>query len=898
MIDRHRISQLTLYFLLLTGTGLLALPSLAESPGGAVIENTATGSFDDPFAPTGSPVSIPIQSNTVRVTVAEVAGITAVTGSPPQELTIAAAGAAAGTWQNDGNFNTGDVVYFQFVLTNTGNDPTQFFIPGTVGLVGGTLQGSVEVTEIDPDGSGSAAAITLPSNPIAVPSSGATTAALLTTLGNPTGLPNGSLPMGATVKVRVPVKITANPGTGAVQVVLGDTGSNDNSSLTQNQPFIVSATAGRDLYTTDNGDGAVTNEAIGHPINGDSINYRQESSASQSLDIKAVVSGQVWNDANASLTIDAIGGSTVLESGTNAGSTNLTVYAINPTNNRIIAKSPVTTGGIYSLTLTAGNNYKLWLIDNSTLAVGSVATGPSLPSAYLNTGENFAGSTETTTPGEISISNLANNLIDYNFGVRQSNSCTIASGTVDPNVQSYISTEAGNTSVAAATLNNLRTFANGMDDTWRVAAGGIANGTATPWFGRSSTPGSATSFIYKEPGSSTAISTTVTALRIPFNTAIFCNGGTAYNSTAGLAFGDSLQDGGPRPSSLFTSGNQPGFWENTSSAGTSSRSAVRFTFSQPVKSFGAWFSDLETRTVSGGVPAYLRLIDGNGDRIGQDIAITPQTIYDGVGTTQALTQSSCGSAVVGCGNKSTRWIGFIDQVATARVKEVVVIVGDDDPTGNGTDELLSFTGANYQNIPNLLLVKRITRVNDSTTTSDGISTLDYINETSNPYDDNQVTVPVGSPGNPPDTDRWPVNTNNLPLLAGATNGGKIQPGKEIEYTIYFLSTGEGGAKNVVLCDRVPDHQAFSPNAFGAVLNGATGNFRGMQISLNGIVTNQTNVQDSDLGTYYPPGASLPAVCGTASNSQGAIVVNLGDLPTASVNATAAYGYVRFRTRTE
>jgi hypothetical protein len=900
MIRHHRTSLFNLYCLLLAGTGLfLTQPVLADplpAPGGALIENTATGSFDDPYASTGSSVSV--QSNTVSVTVAEVAGITAVAGALPQELSVAAAGAAAGTWQGNGVINTGDVVYVEFILKNVGNDPTQFFIPGKVGLIGGTLQGNVQVIEIDPDGAGVLSPIALPTNPINVPATGATTASLVTTIGNPTGLPNGSLPVGGTVKVRVPVKITASAGLAAVQVTLGDTGSNDNSAGTQNQVFSLSTIADRDLYTQDNANGAVSLEVAGMPFNGDGTNHRQEASATQSLNVVAVpvtVSGKVWLDADGNLSINAIGGNALVEVGTNAGSTALTVYAVD-SGGLAIAKSLVASNGTYSLTLTAGSNYSLRLINNSTIALNTTAPSVSLPTGYINTGENFAGTTESTTPGEIAITNLSSNLIDYNFGIQQQAYCTIGSGTDNTSIQRYISTEVGNTSTAGTIPTNLRSFTNTLDDTWRVAAGGSNNGTAVPWFGPSTAPGSLTSFTYKEPGLGTVIATTVTPLRIPFDNTAPCNViGSSYNNTSNVLYGNNLQDSSPRPSSLYTIGSQPGFWATTGSSGGTSRSAVKFTFSQPVKSFGAWFGDLETRTI-GGSPGYLRLIDSSGNRIGQDIPIEPQNYYNGVaGTVQAVTQSSCSSTLINCGNQTTRWVGFIDSVAVARVKEVIVIVGDADISGKGAGEQLSFIGANYQSIPNLLLVKRITRVNDSTTTSDGVSTLAYIDETANPYDDNQINSPAVTP---PDTTRWPVDTSNKPLLAGATNGGKIQPGKEIEYTIYFLSTGDGGAKNVVLCDRIPDYQFFSPNAFGAVVGGATANFKGIQVSLNGTVTNHTNIQDSDIGTYYPPTVSLPTACGTAPNIKGAVVVNLGDLPTASVSATASYGYVRFRTRTD
>jgi uncharacterized repeat protein (TIGR01451 family) len=892
MFARHPRYSLVWILLFLSSSLAWGRPVQADVPAGTVIDNRATGSFDDPFAPANTSVSV--ESNLVTVTVAEVAGITATGSGSPQEAPSGVTG--AGSWQGNGSFNTGDVVYFDFLVTNTGNDPTQFFIPGQVGIIGGTLQGNVQIIQLDPDGGGPNVPLATPTtaSPINVPVGGATTATLLTTAVSPTGLPNGSLPIGGTVQVRVPVKITANPGVGTVKVTLGDTGSNDNSANTQNQPLTVSS--GRDLYTQDNPDTFGAPEVAGAPINGS-----REASATQSIDVAAAISGRVWEDANNSITIDTIGNGSTLESGTNTGSTALTIYTID-VNDKVVAKSPVATNGLYSLSLPTGNNYRLRVINNAGIAIGATAPSPNLPSGYSNTGENFGNVPETASPGEIAIINLANNLTDYNFGIQRNGYCSIGSGTADLSTQPYISTEAGNASTAAATVNNLRSYSDGLDDSWRIAAGGLANGTATPWFpnGGSNT----NSFIYKEPGSSTAITTTVTPLRVPLDSTMACAGGSTNISSSTVSFGDNLQDGSPRPASLFSTANpaqHPGYWSTTGTAGTN-RSAVKFTFSQPVKSFGAWFGDLETRTQSG-MPAYLRLIDSSGNRIGKDIPIEPQTLYDGISPgsnpiISTINQSNCGgssSGFVGCGNRSTRWVGFIDNVSVPRVKEVLVIVGDNnqDPSSSILTQQLSFIGANYQSIPNLILVKRITRVNGTTTTSDGVSTLGYIDEPINPYDDNNIASPAVTP---PDTNLWPTDNTGNPLLVGAINGGRIRPGNEVEYTIYFLSYGDDAAKNVVLCDRVPSKQIFSPYAFNAT--GTTGIGRGIQVSLNGTINNYTNNQDGDIGTFYPPGTTLPVACGTAANTQGAVVVKLGNITSAKINPNGAYGYVRFRARVE
>ena len=92
-------------------------PVLAQlAPGtqaGTSISNTATATYEDDDGN-----SFDASSNTVTVTVAEVAGIE-----------ITASGTTNNDDNNDGNLNNGDTVDFDFTVTNVGNDPTRFRIP-------------------------------------------------------------------------------------------------------------------------------------------------------------------------------------------------------------------------------------------------------------------------------------------------------------------------------------------------------------------------------------------------------------------------------------------------------------------------------------------------------------------------------------------------------------------------------------------------------------------------------------------------------------------------------------------------------------------------------------------------------------------------------------------------
>ncbi|MFN9209155.1 MAG: hypothetical protein ACK6C8_19795, partial [Pseudanabaena sp.] len=92
------------------------------TPANTQILNRASGTYVDPNNPL---IPINATSNTVTVTVAEVAGITNV---PAGIIDV-----------NGGSVSLGDVVNFDFLVTNTGNAPSNIVFPAvanitTVGL--------------------------------------------------------------------------------------------------------------------------------------------------------------------------------------------------------------------------------------------------------------------------------------------------------------------------------------------------------------------------------------------------------------------------------------------------------------------------------------------------------------------------------------------------------------------------------------------------------------------------------------------------------------------------------------------------------------------------------------------------------------------------------------------
>jgi trimeric autotransporter adhesin len=247
----------------------------AGATAGDPIENQATGTYIDSFDNTEQS----IESNIVKAEVAEVAGITVtsngITGAP----------------------NPGATIYFSFTITNTGNDPTQFYIPNSANLTGNATQSNVQITGYNLNGS---TPVTL-ATPITVTTSGQTgnnssVNGLLTTNGG------GIFQPGGTVTVRVPITINAGAASNdSITVRLGDTPEDSTSTTTpkarlQNQVY---AAGSNDVYTVDNPNSLDPTKSAGQPINGDSQG-RQEASAVQSTKVVLLpsISGTIFEDVN------------------------------------------------------------------------------------------------------------------------------------------------------------------------------------------------------------------------------------------------------------------------------------------------------------------------------------------------------------------------------------------------------------------------------------------------------------------------------------------------------------------------------------------------------------------------------------------------------------------------
>ncbi len=237
------------------------LPVLAQTAAGTAISNTATATYTD-GAPT--PTSFNATSNTVTIAVTEVAGITVTAQSPSVPSP-----------------NAGDSLFVDFVITNTGNDPTQFFIPG-VATLGGANPGSFSVGTLQiiaVDG------VTLGS-PVNVPTAGATTATLNVGTNGSFAANPGTGTTG-TVTVRVPVTALGAATAGNTTTVsLGNTATTNAQNQDRTGNLSTSGSNSIDVYTVDN-TGTTNGDTAGEPANSTANIGREAMATSTPITVNA-----------------------------------------------------------------------------------------------------------------------------------------------------------------------------------------------------------------------------------------------------------------------------------------------------------------------------------------------------------------------------------------------------------------------------------------------------------------------------------------------------------------------------------------------------------------------------------------------------------------------------------
>ena len=250
---------------------------------------------------------------------------------------------------------------------------------------------------------------------------------------------------------------------------------------------------------------------------------------------------------------------------------------------------------------------------------------------------------------------------------------------------------------ADAAYTNARPELAAQRAAWTAAAtgevvGGVALGSLIP--GPTGAAVNAPLVLTQPDGFSITVTPIDLAPGQSFNTGSPAPGAPAFNDVQinGSPTGCTMQDNAPQPSS--SSGGDFYFNQLNNLNGLN---GVRFTFSTPVRAFGAFFGDLETS--DRGTVAFLRLLDVNGALIADVPIHSTISLAGGVAAENAqcsLTnvpnvQVAAQGLLPGCGNASTRWVGFVSDTPVA---QALVIVGDNDPLpgGRGRSEKLSFMG--------------------------------------------------------------------------------------------------------------------------------------------------------------------------------------------------------------
>jgi uncharacterized repeat protein (TIGR01451 family) len=201
---------------------------------------------------------------------------------------------------------------------------------------------------------------------------------------------------------------------------------------------------------------------------------------------------------------------------------------------------------------------------------------------------------------------------------------------------------------------------------------------------------------------------------------------------------------------------------------------------------------------------------------------------------------------------------------------------------------------------NVMMLKRITAINGNIleNPNDRTPLNEFVDDTTSTTksNDNNCSWPNSYPNG------IPGECRNDDYTIGAIDGGKVKPGDEIEYTIYYLNSGENKAFQAKICDRLDTSSTFQPNFDSINLD------RGIVlVENNGIPKYLTNTGiDSDRG-QLTTAALADANCNLAASqvtnqSDQVVVVDiasavnplLGSID--QIGSTISHGYIRFKVK--
>ncbi len=826
---------------LISGGNLLPLlPAFADrnSPTpGTEIQNQATAEFTD----TADNSTGTALSDVVKVTVAEVAGIS-----------------AAGSGITNPAYRT-NMVYFDFLVKNTGNDQTQFFIPAapSVATVGSVVIppaniGQLKVIEYN----NGTTTTNISANNLVNTSTGSVT-------GDLTGLPNGgSLPAGGYITVRVPITIPANAITGdIISVTLGNTTGQPNTTGQLDAsgiPYVVGSNGNgtNDLYTKDNPDGSNGETATGAPINGDGVTndgdinkHRQEASVTQTTPVidpaTVTIKGTAWDDANGSGTSAFVTIKDGAETGANtSASAPVVINAILvDSTGKVLDSQPVNpTDGTYTLS-TLGVQNGVYVILSTTAGVkGDPAPTPSVPTGW-------AGTTLLTYADPANVFNIGiADITGKDFGIDRLPVTTAVNKPSQPNPP-------GPTQYQVPTLA-------GTDP----EDGAIGSGQK---FKIVTLPDPTTQGILYYDGVAVTAGKTIsnydpTKLKFdPVNGPVTMS----FNYVAIDAAGK--EDPTPAAATMVFSATNVTIagkvWNDKNTSATNNNPSTISPTADAEVGTDAVFGTTQTKVNA-------VLVDATtGEAILASVPVASDGSYSFAdvppGTKVKVLLSSTAVAV---GEKPT---------ATVPTGWLATSPNTTLPFNTGFIPVTSTTNDidfGIRQKGKLVLLKLITKVNGQTT---------------NPND--------GTVLNTPATDTFNTGVGNWPAnyLIGKTNGGYIKPGDTIEYTVYFLNNQGADASKVKMCDPIRGGQDYVPNTIQLQLG--TG-----PIDSQTDGANATDYAHSYAAGNTPSGCNAAAATSTGADN-GGIAIGIPTLDAALPNIVGAtgigtpiqsYGLFRFTTK--
>jgi uncharacterized repeat protein (TIGR01451 family) len=293
------------------------------------------------------------------------------------------------------------------------------------------------------------------------------------------------------------------------------------------------------------------------------------------------------------------------------------------------------------------------------------------------------------------------------------------------------------------------------------------------------------------------------------------------------------------------------------------------TFSALLTDATSYSTTVTVRNTTGATAYLVGWIDFDNDGIFEASEGATATIANNA-TTATLTWN--GLSGLTAGNTHARFRINRDPLTTSNAKGGA-------REGEVEDYRLSITKPS----PNVLLVKRITSIKRGTAAVEQLP-LSYIDLTSD-LNDNAPGWPTLTATAIKEPAATPNTSNFSTLLQGIVTNTTVEPGDLVEYRIYFLSTGTADAKNVTICDFVPESSTYVAGSTALVVGSTTT-----------VISDATG--DADGGFYPATTTTFPGACKAQNNNRGAVLTNVGTIPlsTGSGAPNNSYGYLRFRTR--